>query len=298
MRGQVIAVALQVRGSPQGVLTQLPYLGGVLHGLLRQQWFGCDPARVRWAVLAPAAQPGARAQWLDENGCLHFGVLWHGDADWPAQRAAAALQGIRTISLGIHRHAVDAVHTQVQPWLAYWPPSPKQGQATLPTTIANTTVSSPALASLLTFSLHWCTPLHMASRARVAAGAGGLPPTPLAVLRSLHRRATELEPEWTYAWGMNPKAQTAHCLAWVADLENIRAAQTAAGTTAHQMLPFAWPYGSRTKARPFERHGLLGRQTFCLPLSTATRAMLHLGMWLGVGEGGSFGCGRYTLHPG
>jgi hypothetical protein len=68
------------------------------------------------------------------------------------------------------------------------------------------------------------------------------------------------------------------------------------GLLRQQMLPFAWPYGSRTKARPFERHGLLGRQTFRLPLSPATRALLHLGMWLGVGEGGSFGCGRYTLH--
>jgi CRISPR-associated endoribonuclease Cas6 len=295
MQGQVIAVALQLRGGPKGALSQLPYLGGVLHGLLRHQWFECDPKRVRWAVLAPAAQPGTRAQWVDENGCLHFGVLWHGDADWPALHAAAALQRLQTISLGMHRHPVAAVHTQVQPWLGYWPSSAQQSQAARTTVTAEVTAYSPAPASPLTLSLHWCTPLHMASRARVAAGAGNLPPTLLAILRSLHRRATELEPEWAQAWGMDTMAQTDRGSAWVADMEKIRAAQTAASATTDQTRPFAWPYGSRTKAQPFERHGLLGRQTFCLALPPAVQALLHLGMWLGAGEGSSFGCGRYTL---
>ena len=136
-------------------------------------------------------------------------------------------------------------------------------------------------------ALRWTTPLHLASRSKVQAGHGGAPPTLLAVVRSLRRRACLLEPDWAQALDLDGSA-------WVAVEESLRQAGAAGDqATRSRMQVVAWRYGSRTKATPFMRHGLMGSQVFVAPTPPSLQALLSLGTWLGVGEGASFGCGQY-----
>jgi hypothetical protein len=178
LTGVLIEVSLHLHGNPQEALQRLPYLGGVLHGLLTSHWVENLGTSARWTVLAPAAQmqPTLKRAWLDEVGAMRFCVLWH-SSTLPAGQAAKALQKVRTVSLGHERHEVRQVETRLWPWWGQFP----DGSLDLETLALAGSPSS-------TLVLEWRTPLHMASRARVAAGAARTPPA--AAERSAQLAAT------------------------------------------------------------------------------------------------------------
>jgi len=279
-----IDIALKLQSSPPGALTAHPFLGGVLHGVLSAHWHAglrggeagmSSPtgAPARFRLLAPPAQAAVPAPWLSGDGTLTFAVLWYSDSAWPAVRAAAALQAARWLGAGSERHRILRVDTRVSvmdpPHLGDLEPEADLGWRRV--------------------RIRWLTPVHLVSRARTEAGFGNLPPRLFNLLRSLAQRARALEPAWARRWDIGGES-------WVRAELPLRAAELLPGRAWHDTHTLVWRYGSRTKARPFERRGLLGEQQFLVPLTAAQAALLTVGQWLGAGEGLSFGCGAYALQ--
>ena len=284
-RGRLFVVTLRLRGDLQAGVLRLTgngFLGGVLHGAVRSRWFdlAAQAQTLSWRILvAPphiAAGQGCGSLPGAARG-LQFGVLMHGGHAALWHCAQQALESLAELGVGSLRLPVLSVHClhRALPVAAALPPaSGGEGMG-----------AKPALPAAL--ALHWCTPLHLASRSKVEAGHGAAPPSLLAVVRSLRRRVCLLEPDWAAALGLDAEA-------WVSAEENLRSAsQPGNRATRQRMQAVAWRYGSRTKAAPFVRHGLMGCQVFGVPITPSLPGLLSLGAWLGAGEGASFGCGQY-----
>lgn len=288
MAGAKIHARLLLRRPPHGALADVRYIGGVLHGLLERPWFpavraqGEQPAPAAYRLLAPPAQAHGPVDWWQGQNALTFSALWFGDSQHTTAMAAALLQGVRVLSLGAQRHELAGVETRIEPWLAPWPVA---GASAACETPAELHVPGPARTLLI----EWLTPLDMVSEKRIQAGEGQRPPYLHRILRSLERRALLREPQWAQAWGLCSDG-------WKAAMEHLWVAQGPAPQLVHDTFPFSWPYGSRTKDRVLRKHGLLGSQTFHLPLSPAQEALLTIGTSLGVGEGASLGCGRFSYR--
>ena len=283
--GRLFVVSLLLRGDLRAGVSRLlgnGFLGGVLHGAVRSRWFDLanQAGGLHWRILV------APRDLVIDSGCdnrpgemhrLQFGVLMHGGQPGLWHGAQQALESLTELTVGSLRVPVLSVHCShralplgaARP-LAKW----RQGLD-----------AEPMLPAVL--ALHWCTPLHLASRSKVEAGHGGAPPSLLGLVRSLRRRVCLLEPGWAKALGLESEV-------WVAAEETLRRADLPGhGATRHRMRLVAWRYGSRTKATPFVRYGLMGCQVFRAPGSASLLGLLSLGAWLGVGEGASFGCGQF-----
>ena len=287
-QGRLFVVTLGLRGDLQaGVLrlTGSGFLGGVLHGAVRSRWFDllASAGFLSWRILVPPPRL-ATGQGGDSGPgtphSLEFGVVLHGAHPALWDDAARALESLTELGLGALRVPVLSLHSRHEAL-----PS----AAMLPFDRCGHGLGTQAMLPA-TLTLHWCTPLHLASRSRIQAGHGGRPPSLLSVVRSLRRRACSLEPAWADALGLDSDA-------WVAAEEALRPAQAVDdGATRHRMRSVVWRYGSRTKSTPFLRHGLMGCQVFRAPTTMPLLGLLSLGTWLGVGEGASFGCGQYRLR--
>jgi CRISPR-associated endoribonuclease Cas6 len=260
--------------SPAPFLAQLPFLGGVLHGAINQTLHESAASNTpAWRLIAPPcrtvfANGACHGAWLLASGALRFGVVVHGKERAHVLGLLSAVQRVQWLGSGDERLQVKDVQCRIRPV-----------HAPVPKTLAA------CHAARVQLNLTWLTPLHMASRAQVAAGhAQGLPPL-LRIVRSLTRRAMECQPDWAEALGIGTPA-------WTAAEEQLRSAQMQ-GVDA---VPVQWPYGSRTKPHPHMRSGLLGTQFFTSALSPGPRALLTWGPWLGVGEGTTFGCGGYEVE--
>lgn len=287
LAGCLLRVSLRLPSAPPAALGRLAFLGGVLHGAVAAQWHAQSASAaggqaaglggLHWRLLSPpacrpdsGAAAATRSSWLDAGGCLRFGLLVHAGGG-PAQLQAftAALAAIPEIACGAERYRVAEVSCT------------PHAVATLPAGLADDTVPGQRLR------LDWATPLHLASRAQVLAGHADAPPTLLRCLRSLAQRVRAREPDWARACGLDGPG-------WVTCEEALRAAQPLSPDDGPPLQSLVWRYGSRTKAAPFAQRGLLGTQHFNLVLPPALLALLAVGAWLGVGEGGGFGCGQYT----
>lgn len=299
LRGRLFVATLRLQGNLQATVQRLTgsvFLGGVLHGAVGSRWFGLagqsaqgqDDGSLQqglagglsWRILVPpprlAVGPGIGSETADVQG-LKFGVLMHGGHAELWHAAQQALESLTDLGVGAMRVPVLSGHC-----LHRALPS----NASLPLINWHDGLDSgPILPAAL--ALRWNTPLHLASRSRVQAGHGCTPPSLLAVVRSLRRRVCLLEPDWADALGLDSQA-------WVGTEEALRRTDAAGiGTSRSRMQVVAWRYGSRTKAAPFLRRGLVGSQGFRVPVPAALQALLSLGSWLGAGESASFGCGQY-----
>ena len=292
-RGRLFVVTLRLRGDLQAGLLRLTgsgFLGGVLHGAVRSRWFDLAgrAGGLSWRILAPPLNTYVRQGSDKQPDALHdlqFGILMHGGQSGLWHDAQRALESLTELGVGALRVPVLSMHCVHRPLR---PLRPLQvGRARPMTGWREGQDAEPGLPASL--ALHWCTPLHLASHAKILAGHGGAPPLLLAVVRSLRRRVCMLEPEWADALGLGSDT-------WVTVEEALRRAQACGdgdGASRSRMHAVAWRYGSRTKSAPFLRHGLMGCQVFRLPTSASLLGLLSLGAWLGVGEGASFGCGQY-----
>jgi hypothetical protein len=272
--GTFVDVEVVLQEAPARFLSQLPYLGGVLHGTISQSLHGAPLAsQAMWRLVAPprrfmAGQAGADVQWLSDAGTLRFGVILHSADTTFCQQLLLAVKGMAWLGSGAERHRVAQVRC-----LSRGLPVP--GVLAGP-------LSGLQVAQV---QLTWLTPLHMASRAQVAAGHALEPPTLLRIVRSLARRASEWQPQWAQQLGIGSPA-------WTGAEEQVRQAQS----LENDVHPLRWHYGSRTKPNPHERLGLMGTQRFEARLSPAVESLLRWGPWLGVGEGATYGCGGYELR--
>jgi len=266
----VVQCRLLLRGDPRQALGDLPYLGGLLHGLVRACWFHVlelgtqGQARLPFRVIAPAAKA---VPWLDEEAGLGFQVLLSAQAAARLDRLLAALQSVGQVSDGAERYAVRAVQLAAHP--LHWPQAEQLAPGTEP---------------IQRVRIDWLTPLNLVSRRQIAAGFGHAPPSLHRIVRSLAQRAGLFAPQWASSLGIGSEH-------WVALDQTLRSAMRA----DESVQPLVWRYGSRTHAKPVFMQGLLGHQEFMAPLPGPARALLLAGQWLGVGEGASFGCGGYTL---
>ncbi len=290
-RGRLFTVRLRVRGDLRAAalrMTGSDFLGGVLHGAVRSRWFdwvggdapGSDraasqsasPANLSWRVLAPPLRRAVGRATADD---IQFGAVLHGGDAALWDEAGRRLEALYELSVGPLRVPVLAAHCEHRalPAAAAWTPA--------------MTGDNPYAPHPATLALHWLTPLHLASRAKIEAGHGDAAPTLLATVRSLHRRVCQLEPEWAEALGLRTTA-------WVFAEEALRRAEARAdGGTRNRLRLLDWRYGSRTKNAPFGRSGPIGCQVFRVPVTNPLLGLLSIGTWLGVGEGASFGCGQY-----
>ena len=284
-QGRLFVATLRLRGDLRAGVLRLTgngFLGGVLHGAVRSRWFDLAGLAegLSWRTLVPppglAAGPGCESRPGAVHG-LQFGVLMHGGHSELWHDAQQALESLSELGVGSLRVPVLSVHCLHRALPA---------AAALPLARWDEGLGAdPALPAAL--ALHWCTPLHLASRSKVEAGHGGAPPSLLAVVRSLRRRVCLLEPAWASALGLESDA-------WVFAEEAMRTAETCGtGAPRNRMQAVVWRYGSRTKSKPFLRRGLMGSQVFGVPITPPLLGLLSLGAWLGAGEGASFGCGQY-----
>ncbi len=294
LKGCLLWIGLRLQAAPLAALGRLAFLGGVLHGAVAAaQWHVGSSASeqghdaggyaLHWRLLAPpvcrpdggsSARVGGTAaaappNWLGTDGWLRFGLLVHAGGG-PAQLQAfiAALAAISEIACGAERYRVLEVTC-----------APRSVAATLP---GREGAALPGQR----LCLDWITPLQLASKAQVQAGHGDAPPTLLRCVRSAAQRLRAREPEWAQACGLDSPG-------WVQCEEALRRAQPLSMDDEPPPQALVWRYGSRTKAAPFAQRGLVGRQYFSVPLPPALLALLAVGAWLGVGEGGGFGCGQY-----
>lgn len=265
----VLHCRLTLAQAPTTAFHRLPFLGGLLHGLVRAVWWkelggnagGHEVGSYR--VIAP---PVTQGSWLDPQCGLQFQVLLAQALADQRQTLERALYDIHHVSDGAERYDVQDVQTQ---WLPLdWPEPLARINA----------------ADTMTLSLQWLTPLHMVSRRQLAAGFGDQPPSLLRITRSLARRAPAFAPGWADTLGLGAPD-------WRNAEEHWREAVRIQQTTK----TFPWRYGSRTKQMPVLRHGLVGGQTFVAKSIPVLESLLLAGQWLGVGEGASFGCGGYAL---
>ncbi|TDM08359.1 MAG: hypothetical protein C4K60_02530 [Ideonella sp. MAG2] len=294
-RGHLLHIRLHLPHAPRHALTNLPYLGGVLHGAIRRRWLSLpakqyaalDPshlttqatdhnARPRWRLIPPPWPIRHPPQWLNDHQHLHLALVIHAGAELPIERAAAALQGLECVGAGREYYRVAQVYVQAQALPVPWP------QPTLPILPAPPAITQPASHHL---QVQWLTPLHLASKARIRAGHGPTAPTLLGLLRSLVTRAHLLEPAWAAAWGLGSPA-------WVGWEEHWRR-QESPSTSDQATKSILWPYSSCTKQQVLYWQGLLGQQRWYTHLPPAALALLTIGPWLGVGEKPSFGCGHF-----
>ncbi len=275
-RGQLIDITLHLQRPRPNAFDRLDFLGGMLHGLLRSVWpRGTKNRPAGWQapefrLLPPSASTAEAPRWLNPQGCLSLSVLWHEHAGLSASDAARALQELRVLKVDAESYRLARIETAVGAWQLPWP------AGSLPQDIPK-----------LGLEINWLTPVHLASGARVASGQGDRPPYLFRILRSLQKRAEALEPEWAAAWHIGSPE-------WRDAIETVRRASHPAAVGPHDVQPFEWRYGSRTKAAPILRRGLIGVQRFVVPRHPSVAALLHAGQWLGAGEGSSFGCGLYT----
>lgn len=267
--GQVLHCRLALAQAPETALRRLPFLGGMLHGLVSSVWWdelpraapGQDPSQFR--IIAP---PVTQNSWLDPRQGLQFQILLAEPLAERRQALELALRNIRHVTDGAERYVVQEVQTQWLP-LAWPEPSARAGAA-----------------ETVTLSLQWLTPLHMVSRRQLAAGFGDQPPSLKRIVRSLVRRASDFSPAWAQALGLASPA-------W----RNVEEHWHDAVRLEQDTKAFAWRYGSRTKQTPVLRHGLVGGQAFAAKTNAVLETLMLAGQWLGVGEGASFGCGGYVL---
>lgn len=297
--GRLFGVTLRLHGDLRAGVLRLTgngFLGGVLHGAVRSRWFDLaglaaqgpghrprqqGPAEgLSWRILLPPPRLADGQACDTRPGAVHdleFGILMHGGHPALWHDAQRALESLTELSVGALRVPVSSVHCLHR--------SLPAGAALALDGCGNGLGAEPALPAAL--SLHWCTPLHLASRSKIEAGHGGAPPSLLGVVRSLRRRVGMLEPAWANALGLDSDA-------WVAAEEALRRTQACdKGAARNRIQGVVWRYGSRTKSAPFLRHGLIGCQVFRAPATAALLGLLSIGAWLGAGEGASFGCGQY-----
>lgn len=227
--------------------------------------------------LPAAAGPSGHELCASTGRDFQFGVLLHGGCDAHWQQARCALESLTELGVGARRLLVLSAHCLHRGLQA-------AAQPTLSKSDECFDAGSKLWARLL---LHWCTPLHLVSRAKIEAGHLCTPPSALAVVRSLRRRVVVLEPAWAQALGLFESD-------WIKVEEALRqpTSSTQAGIS-NRMRSVTWRYGSRTKLAPFTRSGLVGCQAFCVPARVSILGLLSVGAWLGAGESTGFGCGHF-----
>jgi hypothetical protein len=182
--------------SPAPFLAQLPFLGGVLHGAINQTLHESAASNTpAWRLIAPPcrtvfANGACHGAWLLASGALRFGVVVHGKERAHVLGLLSAVQRVQWLGSGDERLQVKDVQCRIRPV-----------HAPVPKTLAA------CHAARVQLNLTWLTPLHMASRAQVAAGhAQGLPPL-LRIVRSLTRRAMECQHRGRRTTAQRPDAR-------------------------------------------------------------------------------------------
>lgn len=269
-----------------------PFLGSVLHGalegLVRQHapaiaadlGIGSENQLKRYAIMPP--KYGWKVPITNESIVMQCGVILHGHARQHAQAVIDALRQWREIGLA---DRIDHIlHLDVQCFVPG--PFPPQ-RICLP---QNNYLSRPPDFETVhcdrdCVTLRFFTPFKLRSTHRLLTDSNAMPPGLLQHVRSLTDKVVNVEPDLAAALGIGS-------LEWVVAVEQIRHLRAA----WHQLQPVQWHHGSSNHKKPFLFKGLLGSVHYAGRIPAVIIALLHWGIWLGIGEGTALGRGMYNIQ--
>ncbi len=267
-------LSLQVALQPttgRSALAEAPFLGGVLHGVFEHLIHSHCPQLTgllgmtkgvrykNYAVRPP--HYGWQADLRHATIHLGCGVMLFGEVANHGQAVSDALRCWQELKFDGRRDRVDDLDIEVHdPGIA------------------------PEFSALDTLTLEWITPLTLDSRGKRLAGATHVPPSLLAVVRSLVKRIRAAEPALAAELDLNSQA-------WIVAEESVRRLSVA----NHTLRPFPWFYGSRNHDHLIQLEGLLGEICYAGPIPASIHALLQWGGWFGVGQGTALGCGIYQI---
>lgn len=246
------------------------FLGGALHGSLEDLIIshaqgleaslglrGTAPFKC-YAVLPP---PCCSERSLQFGSELAFGIVLYGEAARHAEAVCAALRHWKILRHPAGNASITSIEARI-----HAPPDPL------------------AFPELPAIALEWITPLRLESRGQRKAGFAGAPPGLLRVVRSLAQRVRSLEPALAKTLGL-------HAPTWIVAEEQIR---PIAGHGTNWRT-YDWRYGSRTKDKPLDFHGELGRVDYRGHIPAPIHALLRWGTWFGAGQRTTLGQGHYRI---